>query len=325
MPFPINPSPGDTYTDEYGTIWVYAGSVNGWYRQTVFPDNETTYTTGGGGNASATGNAGEIQYTDGTNLAASPDLTWDDSAKELGVGGDITLTGRFISSLNGAASAPPGTFTGSWFTGGTSTTTKPQLLIEPTGTTSTAWSTSGTGLGVNAPSGFAGNLLDLQVNGSSLFSVDGLYGAVSFRASSAARMLDVTVPGDGLLGRNLYQLRLGHTSTNNYDIGRSFATGYLTFYGNQPGANGYVFSGVNGERLRIRTDGDIQLNNAIDVILGTTTGTKIGTATTQKLGFYGATPVIQPTAVADATDAASVITQLNALLARMRDLGLIAT
>jgi hypothetical protein len=86
-------------------------------------------------------------------------------------GTDITLTGRFISSLNGAASAPPGTFTGTWFTGGTATTTKPQVLIEPTGTTSTAWSTSGTGLGVNAASGFAGNLLDLQVNGTRELSI----------------------------------------------------------------------------------------------------------------------------------------------------------
>jgi hypothetical protein len=62
-----------------------------------------------------------------------------------------------------------------------------------------------------------------------------------------------------------------------------------------------------------------------NIVTDTTTGTKIGTATTQKLGFYNATPVVQPTAVADATDAASVITQLNALLSRMRDLGLIAT
>jgi hypothetical protein len=81
--------------------------------------------------------------------------------------GNITLGSRFISSLNGAASAPPGTFTGTWFTGGTATTTKPQFLIEPTGATSTAWATAGTGLGVNAASGFAGNLLDLQVNGTS--------------------------------------------------------------------------------------------------------------------------------------------------------------
>jgi hypothetical protein len=45
------------------------------------------------------------------------------------------------------------------------------VVIEPTGTTSTAWSTSGTGLGVNAASGFAGRLLDLQLNGTSNFSV----------------------------------------------------------------------------------------------------------------------------------------------------------
>jgi hypothetical protein len=33
--------------------------------------------------------------------------------------------------------------------------------------------------------------------------------------------------------------------------------------------------------------------NAKDVVLDTTTGTKIGTATAQKLGFWNATPVVQ--------------------------------
>jgi len=63
----------------------------------------------------------------------------------------------------------------------------------------------------------------------------------------------------------------------------------------------------------------------VNLVLGTATGTKIGTATAQKLGFYNATPVVQPTAVADSTDASSVILRLNELLARMRTLGLIAT
>lgn len=81
----------------------------------------------------------------------------------------IGATGNISLSLNGAASTPPVSFTGTWFTGGTGTTTKPQLLIEPTGTTSTAWSTSGTGLGVNAASGFTGRLIDLQLNGTSVF------------------------------------------------------------------------------------------------------------------------------------------------------------
>ena len=93
MAFPTNPSPGDSYTDEYGTVWVYAGTVNGWYRQSVSTNNDTTYTTGGGsGSATAAGAPGQIQFTDGTNLAASADLTWDDTAKELGVGGETDLT-----------------------------------------------------------------------------------------------------------------------------------------------------------------------------------------------------------------------------------------
>lgn len=34
----------------------------------------------------------------------------------------------------------------------------------------------------------------------------------------------------------------------------------------------------------------------VNVVLSATTGTKIGTATTQKLGFYNATPIVQPSA-----------------------------
>ena len=45
----------------------------------------------GGGNASVAGSNTEIQYNDNDALGASADLTWDDTAKELGVGGDINL------------------------------------------------------------------------------------------------------------------------------------------------------------------------------------------------------------------------------------------
>ena len=69
----------------------------------------------------------------------------------------------------------------------------------------------------------------------------------------------------------------------------------------------------------------LHLADAGHITVGTTTGTKFGTATTQKIGFYNATPVVQPTAVADATNAGDVITQLNALLAKLRTLGIIAT
>jgi len=75
-----------------------------------------------------------------------------------------TMTGPLVNSTNGAASTPVLSLTGTPFTGGTATTTKPLALLETTGATSNNWSTSGTMFGLNAPSGFAGNLLSAQVN-----------------------------------------------------------------------------------------------------------------------------------------------------------------
>jgi hypothetical protein len=118
---------------------------------------------GGGGGGTPGGSTTQIQYNNAGAFGGISTFTYD--------GTTLTTAGRFINSYNATASAPAKAFTGTWFTGGTSTTTKPQVVIEPTGTTSTAWSTSGTGFGVNAASGFTGRLLDLQLNGTSNFSV----------------------------------------------------------------------------------------------------------------------------------------------------------
>lgn len=90
------------------------------------------------------------------------------AVETAGVGPVTKLASQIKSYLfgkNGAASAPPVSVNGTWFSGGTATTTKPQALVEPTGTASAAWSTSGTGLGVNAPSGFVGYIADFQLAG----------------------------------------------------------------------------------------------------------------------------------------------------------------
>lgn len=44
--------------------------------------------------------------------------------------------------------------------------------------------------------------------------------------------------------------------------------------------------------------------DGVNLSFGTTTGTKFGTATTQKIGFYGATPVVQPASANQAAAAA---------------------
>lgn len=43
---------------------------------------------------------------------------------------------------------------------------------------------------------------------------------------------------------------------------------------------------------------NLQYMDGRNIQLGIGTGTKIGTAGTQKMGFYGATPIIRPTGVA---------------------------
>lgn len=60
-------------------------------------------------------------------------------------------------------------------------------------------------------------------------------------------------------------------------------------------------AGTATERLRLNASG-ITLADAHNLVFGTTTGTKHGTATSQKQSFWNATPVVQPTtAVAAAT------------------------
>ena len=67
------------------------------------------------------------------------------------------------------------------------------------------------------------------------------------------------------------------------------------------------------------------MTDGANVALGSTTGTKVGTATSQKLGFYGATPVVQPTMGAATAGSSYTSTEqgmLNAVYAAVRALGL---
>lgn len=62
-------------------------------------------------------------------------------------------------------------------------------------------------------------------------------------------------------------------------------------------AHGVIVDGV------LIKDGGITLADGGNIIADTTTGTKIGTTTTQKLGFFNAAPVVQPgTSVSAATN-----------------------
>lgn len=104
-------------------------------------------------------------------------------------------SGQILSYNNEVASRPNLLMAGTWYTGGTSTTTKPSVLIESGGATTNNWSTSGTGLGINAANLFAGNLIDLQVNGVRQLKVDAS-GNGTFTGTLAASNLSGSNSGD---------------------------------------------------------------------------------------------------------------------------------
>ena len=54
-------------------------------------------------------------------------------------------------------------------------------------------------------------------------------------------------------------------------------------------------------------------------------GAQVGASATEKIGFFGATPVVQVANVIDATDAPTAITKLNQVIAGLETLGLFAS
>lgn len=105
--------------------------------------------------------------------------------------------------------------------------------------------------------------------------------------------------GDLWLKRNLLVGANGGVQSVSGYLNFRSATGENRFYyGNRQYLDIY-----NVDSLGIKLDsggtsqflgGNVQFGEGVNLIVGTTTGTKIGTATNQKLGFYNATPVVQP-------------------------------
>lgn len=96
-------------------------------------------------------------------------LAWTGTA----TGSGRLTVGGLTNTFSGSASVAASLWTGTVLTGGSATTNFPAMFVQPTGTTAvTSWSTSGTGLGMNLASGFAGNFIDFHAAGAaSVFSV----------------------------------------------------------------------------------------------------------------------------------------------------------
>jgi hypothetical protein len=322
---------GDVNLDDGGTFTTTLQTVTPTANRTIsFPDATGTIGLVGGSSGQL------IQNLSGAYAGVST-LTADGS-------GNITLTGRMINSTNAAASAPASILTGTWFAGANNTSF-PNLYVAPTAAAvGTSWSTLGTGFGVNSIANFTGDLIHLLQNGTSRFRLTGLGRVLFGEGATTGPALTVTAPARLYSGTGTYtdsgtaaSGTVTHGAMVSIDNPAIAATNATVTYTN---ASSFYIDGAptNGTNVTITNSysffvnagssyfgGNLQIADTANVILATGTGTKIGTSTTQKLGFFDKAPVVQPTAVTDATSEAEAVTQLNALLTRLRNLGLIAT
>jgi len=142
-----------------------------------------------------------------------------------GAGGDMllsgsqTITGYFDNSYASVVSRPAFAYTGVAYSGGSATTTKPHVLFEPTGATSNNWSTLGTYLGLNVPSGFTGNIIDAQVNAVQKFAVtkDGVIVGVGSASLPSLRFTGWST-NNGLYSAADGQLAITHSGTETWRI-----------------------------------------------------------------------------------------------------------
>ena len=165
-------------------------------------------------------------------------------------------TGSFSSTLGVTAAA---TFASTLKTGGGAASNTSKLMVNTVSGTAAgiqlfqdaneSWIIENTASSTN---------LTFANSGTTRLTINGSTGAVGIGVSSPANKLDVRNTSTD------YQLHLGDTASTvlGYELGRENTGGLFKFYGNQTGATGYIFSGVDGERMRIDASGNVGIGTS---------------------------------------------------------------
>lgn len=151
-------------------------------------------------------------------------------------------------------------------------------------------------------------------NSTSIFSLMGTattnYGhtlsAVGFRVDQiqnlhTANLNPFTVNGNSYLGGNVTataKVHIGAGSASASTAPLKFTSGAL-MTAPEAGAvefltDKYYATITSGAARKEFIMGDNAITDAVNIVFGTSTGSKIGTATSEKIGFWNATPIVQP-------------------------------
>jgi hypothetical protein len=170
----------------------------------------------------------------------------------------------------------------------------------------------------------------------------GTSGSVAYVNDSGYVKTDYYTAGAGLVGTlgisgtDGFYLRAGNGSVGKIQTGQNAADTFLFQARDVDGGAYTTFLTLTANNTPSLTVNNLlTMADGVNIALNTTTGTKIGTATTQKLGFFNATPVVQPSAYtpsnvttdrsydANATTIDELADVLGTLISDIKSLGLI--
>lgn len=123
---------------------------------------------------------------------------------------------------------------------------------------------------------------------------------LSVNSTTSFRAANFVATANGLQNSSTFNNAFIRVPTTGTEIKRNIADANPTLKVMQEHASstGDIQQWLNSTTnvvLRVTRLGVLTFAEASDIAAGTTTGTKIGTAATQKLGFWNATPVVRPT------------------------------
>lgn len=276
--------------------------------QTVFPTTTTAQGTmfyGAVNTAAATAmTLGQVFY------AAAP---------SIGGGGTLATAIGFYGASQAAGSWITNAY-GMWLAATSGAATLNVGARIDTATTAALWlggDATGTALSGGVAYG-SGRDVSHYRSGSAAFTIDAASGTtftgiinLGVGTAAIAHELIINAPANQQAAiewkkasANKFWLYMGASDANLYLRDMVNARMHVTF---TPGATvGAAITEINSTLL---VDGDMTHADATNVILNTSTGTKIGTATGQKLAFHNSTPVIQRAGAAQAAVVTTASTQ----------------
>lgn len=232
---------------------------------------------------------------------------------------------QFQAAINGGAFA--NVFTLNNETGGTiaSTGSSGNVLSLTSAYGTTMITRAGSTIGFNTAITTSGGFIDINSGGSSASQIYTRATAWIGLGVAAAVPVEQVFSGCDGLGSNITGGILNISGGRGTGTGIS---GVLNFRSHAAAASSSTVNASPVTVMQITSTTAITITDAVNFVLGTTTGTKWGASTSAKQSWWGVTPVVQPAHIADPTGGAVVDaearTAINSILAWQATLGLTA-